>query len=111
MEPLSSIWDVALALIAIVGVVLALGFIARRLQAGKVTAGKELKILESTYLGPKERLVLVQVADSRVLFAMNAQSISKLHEYEATAPEEEDSTERSQPSANTFAQVLSNAIR
>ncbi len=82
MDPASNIWQVALALLAIVGVIVALGFVARRLQPGKGTQGGMLKVLDTTYLGPKERLVLVQVRDQHVLVAMNAQCITKLTQYQ-----------------------------
>ena len=83
MDPVSNIWQVALALLAIVGVIVALGFVARRLQPGKGAQGGLLKVLDTTYLGPKERLVLVQVRDQYVLVGMNAQCITKLTEYQA----------------------------
>ena len=83
MDPVSNIWQVALALLAIVGVIVALGFVARRLQPGKGAQGGLLKVLDTTYLGPKERLVLVQVRDQHVLVGMNAQCITKLTEYQA----------------------------
>ena len=82
MDPASNIWQVALALLAIVGVIVALGFVARRLQAGRGAQGGLLKVLDTTYLGPKERLMLVQVRDQHVLVAMNAQCIIKLTEYQ-----------------------------
>ena len=83
MDPLSNIWQVALALVVIVAVVYGLGFLARRMQTLKglgLSAGGEkcIKILESAYLGPKERLVMVEVANKRLLLAVNAQAITKL---------------------------------
>ncbi len=73
MSPADNIWQVALALALIVGVVMVLGFVAKRFQFNKGTGGGQLKVVDSTYLGPKERLVLVQIADQHVLLGMNPQ--------------------------------------
>ncbi len=83
MNPLDNIWQVALALVLIVGVVLALGYLAKRFQLAKPGGGGALRIVDSTYLGPKERLVLVQVGEQHVLVGMNPQCISKLAEFQA----------------------------
>lgn len=79
MEAVGSIWQMALALLLVVGVVLGLGFAAKKTRLVKSSAGAgSLKIVDSTYLGAKERLVLVQVGDRQVLIGMNAQAITPL---------------------------------
>ncbi len=83
MNPLDNIWQVALALVVIVGVVLALGYLAKRFQLAKPGGSGALRVVDSTFLGPKERLVLVQVGDQHVLIGMNPQCITKLAQYEA----------------------------
>lgn len=87
MDPLTNIWQIALALVVIVAVVYGLGLLAKRMQ-GIQTLGakgdKMIKIVESTYLGPKERLVLVDVSGQQVLLAINAQSISKISDIRST---------------------------
>ena len=84
MDPASSIWQVALALAGIVGVVLLLGVVAKRLQLGKPKSGGSLEIVGSTYLGPKDRLVLVKVADRHVLVGVNPQCITNLGQFDAS---------------------------
>jgi flagellar protein FliO/FliZ len=83
MNPADNVWQVALALILIVGVVVALGYFAKRFQGLKGHQGGQLKIVDSTYLGPKDRLVLVRVADQHVLVGINAQCITKLAQLDA----------------------------
>ena len=73
MDPVDNIWQVALALVLIIGVVMALGFVAKRFQFNKSGGNGQLNIVDSAYLGPKERLVLVQIADQHVLLGMNPQ--------------------------------------
>jgi len=82
MDPMGQIWQVALALVVIIAVVLLLGFIAKRFQGYKSSSGKLLSVVETTLLGPKERLVLVRVAKYHVLVAINPQCITKLAEYQ-----------------------------
>ena len=83
MEPLQQLWQVALALGLIVVLVIGLGAVARRVQGVRSKSTGSLKILDSAMLGPKERLVLVQVADKSVLLGMNANCITKLTEMPA----------------------------
>ena len=84
MNPLDNIWQVALALVVIIGVVVALGYLAKRFQLTKPGRGSVLQVVDSTYLGPKERLVLVQLGDQHILVGMNPQCITKLAQYEAS---------------------------
>jgi flagellar protein FliO/FliZ len=83
MNPADNIWQVALALALIVGVVMLLGFLAKRFQLNKGKSTGQLKVVDSAYLGPKERLVLVQIADQNVLLGMNPQCITKLAQFDA----------------------------
>ena len=95
MDPLGNIWQVALALIAIVAVVYALGYVARRMQGmgGMVSSSdKCVKVIESTYLGPKERLVVVEVAGQRLLLAINPQSITKISDMKPSFPKSFEQT-------------------
>lgn len=81
MDPANNIWQVALALLAVVGIVVLLGFVAKRFQLSKGGGTGQLKVVDSAYLGPKERLVLVQIGDQQVLVGMNPQCITKLAQY------------------------------
>lgn len=83
MDPVSSIWQIAWALVAIIAVVMLLGYVARRIQLHKPTSGKQMQILDTTYLGPKEKIVLLRVADQQILFGINTQCITKLAQFDA----------------------------
>ncbi|MCR9261276.1 MAG: flagellar biosynthetic protein FliO [Pseudomonadaceae bacterium] len=83
MTPSDNIWQVALALVLIVGLVVLLGYVVRRFQSLKGHQSGQLKIIDSAYLGPKEKLVLVRIADQHVLVGMNPQCITKLAQLEA----------------------------
>ena len=70
MSPADNIWQVALALTLIVGVVMLLGFLAKRFQLNKGGGSGHLTIVDSAYLGPKERLVLINEALAEIMHLM-----------------------------------------
>ncbi len=85
MTPLDNIWQVALALVGTVGLVVVLGYLAKRFQLTRPSSNGLLKVVDSTYLGPKEKLVLVQVANQQVLIGIAGQEMTRLAQYEASA--------------------------
>lgn len=87
MDLSSQIWQIALALILIIGLVFALGVIAKRVQGMRGLQSGSLTILESTAIGPKEKLLLVQIEGKRVLLGVNQQCIAKLLELESKQPD------------------------
>lgn len=78
MDPMANIWQVALVLGGIICLVFLLGVVARRLQFGRQAAGKELAILESMMIGPKDRLVVVAFARQKVLIGIGQHGIARL---------------------------------
>ena len=83
MDLTSQIWQIASALILIVGLVVVLGLVAKRMQSIRGARGGSLQIVDSTVLGSREKLVLVQVNDKQVLLGINQQCIAKLLEIDA----------------------------
>jgi|GEM_PF-1559756 len=114
MSPTDQIWQIALALVVIVAIVMALGYVAKRFKLAPTSGSELITIAESTYLGPKERLVLVDVAGKRVLLGMSQQGITKLMETEGGPNFAEtlaDATARTQATTdqNTDVQCSDNA--
>lgn len=85
MEVGAHIPQVALALALIVALVLGLGFVIKRLNHGGMRQGGDIKVVASTYLGPKERVLLLEVNDRHVLVGVNPNCIQALTEFPATA--------------------------
>lgn len=83
MDPLSQVWQIALALLLIVALVFLLGFVAKRVQGIRRFKGGVMQILDSTSLGTREKLILVQVENKKVLLGVNQQCIAKLLEFDA----------------------------
>ncbi len=72
-----------LALAAIVALILGLAFLVRRLQGVRQSQGSGIEVVTSRMLGPRERLVLLQVADQQVLVGINGQSMNALATFPA----------------------------
>ena len=88
MEIGDHILQVLLALLLVIGLVVALGLVVRRMNHGAFKSGGDIRVVASTFLGPKERILLVRVRDREVLLGVNPQCISALGEFaagEATA--------------------------
>ena len=76
--------SMVLALGVIVALILALAFFVRRLQGIRPQQGSGIELVTTRMLGPKERLVLVQVADQQILVGLNPSSMTALATFPAT---------------------------
>ena len=69
----------ALSSLAVIGVLLVLGWVLRRLRGAALLGGsKQLKIVASLTLGQRERVVVVQVGEEQWLLGVTTQQISGL---------------------------------
>lgn len=82
---LGDVAQVALALAFIVVLVVGLGFAVRRMNGARFRTTADIEVVASTYLGPKERVLLLKVQDRQVLIGINAQCIAALGEFPAEA--------------------------
>jgi flagellar protein FliO/FliZ len=92
----------ALGLLAVVAVILGLAWLLRRVQQVSPRGGQVIELLGARSLGPRDRLVLVQVGQEQILLGLSPGRITPLHvlqhPVETTAPGE--------PVAPEFAQRL-----
>ncbi|OEC37125.1 flagellar protein FliO/FliZ [Pseudomonas cuatrocienegasensis] len=63
----------------VVGLIFLLAWLMRRVQQITPRGGQVIKIVASQALGPRERLLLVQVGHEQVLLGLTAGRISPLH--------------------------------
>ena len=77
-------WDSwALSSLMVIGLILVLGWILRRLRGATLLGGsRQLKIVASLALGQRERVVVVQVGEEQWLLGVTAQRISGLGKLE-----------------------------
>ncbi|MCX2780115.1 flagellar biosynthetic protein FliO [Microbulbifer thermotolerans] len=86
----------ALVLAALIGLILLCGWLLRRLgTTGQGGANPTLNIVASRPVGPRERVVVVEIEDTWLVLGVGGGSVSKLHQLPAPpqpprAPQESD---------------------
>lgn len=96
-----SIGGALFSLVLVVGLILALGWLAKRMpgmQRGAGTAG--LKVVASVALGPRDRAVVVDVGGTQLLLGVGQGGVRALHTLDAPLPVVESGA------PSPFAQVL-----
>lgn len=82
-----SLGKMALSLLIVVLVVLALGWTFKKLTL-RLPGSKHIKIISSLPLGPKERLLVVEIQGKQRVLGVTPQQINMLFELENPLPEE-----------------------
>lgn len=77
------------SMLIVIGTVIALGWLYSRLRFNGGGRGSVIKIVASHGLGPKERLLLVEVGDRQLLVGMTASSVQTLHAFDRPVAAEE----------------------
>ena len=89
-----------LGLLLVVGLIFALAWLLRRVQIGP-RSNQAIKLVASQALGPRDRLLLVQVGGEQILLGLSAGRITPLH-----VLKEPVSLEAAEPATPEFAQRL-----
>lgn len=88
--PASTYVQATLALLLIIGLLFGTAWAARKLSGGKGFGQGGMKIVGGVALGPRERIVLVEVGDSWLVIGIVPGQIRTLHQLpKGTAPEAE----------------------
>ena len=96
-----SLGGALVALLLVVGLILGLAWLAKRVPGMGAAAGnRNLKLVGSLSIGPRERVVVVDVGGTQLLLSTGAGGTRTLHTLEQPLPEPEAGT------ASPFAQVL-----
>lgn len=77
----------ALSLLLVVAIVIALGWTFKKLTL-RLPGSKHIKIISSMPLGPKERLLVIEMQGKQRVLGVTAHSINLLFELENSLPEE-----------------------
>lgn len=79
--PVSSggVWQVFLGLAVVLAVIAGAAWLIKRFVPGQVGAGGVLKLVGGVMVGPKERLVLVEVGETWLLLGVTAGQVNALH--------------------------------
>lgn len=81
MPGLGSLAEVLLALLAVLGLIMAVAWLARRMRVAG-GAGASIRIVAEATLGAKERAVLLQVHGRQLLVGVAAGSVTTLHVFD-----------------------------
>lgn len=83
-----SVFSVLGSLVLIVGLIVVLGVVTRKLNR-QTQVGRHVRVLQVVSLGLKEKLVLIQMDDRRLLLGVTPQRISLLDQREGVMVEAE----------------------
>lgn len=75
----SQLGQMLLGLLVVIGLIFALAWGLRRVQQLAPKGGQVIKLVATQTLGPRDRLVLVQVGEEQVLLGLTAGRITPLH--------------------------------
>jgi flagellar protein FliO/FliZ len=76
---LLSLLQVLFALLVVLGAIGLFAWLMRRLMPGQAGAGGLLKVVGAVMVGPRERLVVVEVGDTWLLLGVAASSVTLVH--------------------------------
>lgn len=121
---LAALGKVSFTLLAIIVFILLCAWLVRRFGSGYLpVAGSDIRIVASANVGPKEKIVIVDMLGQRVALGVTAQQITRLIETDISAENEaamaaDADTEKSpvdaagnaKPQAASFAQLLKNSL-
>ncbi|WP_318365078.1 flagellar biosynthetic protein FliO [Enterobacter sp.] len=104
----SPLLQVSGALFGIIAMILAVAWLAKRFGfGGRVASAKGLKISASTTVGPRERVIVVDVDDARLVLGVTASHINLLH----TLPPAPAVPEEAKANTPDFQSVLKNLLK
>jgi flagellar protein FliO/FliZ len=90
-----------LGLLLVIGLIFALAWLMRRVQQIGPRSNQAIKLVASQALGPRDRLLLVQVGGEQILLGISAGRITPLHVLKEPVP-----TSEGEPATPEFAQRL-----
>jgi flagellar protein FliO/FliZ len=93
--------QLVLGLLLVVGLIFVLAWLMRRVQSIGPGNAQVIEMIGSRALGPRDRLVLVQVGEEQILLGITPGRITPLHVLKTPVP-----TTPSQPATPEFAQRL-----
>jgi flagellar protein FliO/FliZ len=71
--------QMVLGLLAVVGLIFVLAWLMRRVQQAAPRGGQVIDVVGAKALGPRDRLVLVQVGEEQILLGISPGRITPLH--------------------------------
>lgn len=79
--------EFGISLVVVIAVILLVGWFYSRMRGGVGRGGDQISVVASRPLGPKERLMVVEVAGKQLLVGMTASQLQTLHVFDAPVVE------------------------
>lgn len=79
----SEVLNLAVSLVAVVGAILLVGWFYSRMQGGMGRDNGAINIVATRPIGPKERILVVEIADKQLVIGMTASHVQTLHVFES----------------------------
>lgn len=102
--------EVTLALLVVVGCIIALAWAARRMRRFGSGAHDRIQLLGDRALGPKERCVLLRVGDTDILIGVAQGSVQPLHVFPTGASTEAPPPPPGAPKLPSFKDMLMRSL-
>lgn len=78
----SEIASLGISLVVVIAAILFVGWIYSRVRVGGGSGADVIDVVASRALGPKERMMIIQVADRQLLVGMTASQMQTLHVFD-----------------------------
>ena len=97
---------VVLSLLGIIGLILAAGWLTRRMQRRHGVAGRRIRCVETFAVGARERLLLLDADGKRLLIGMGPGGMRTLHVYDGAPAEPAAIEQPAAPPLPAFGELL-----
>lgn len=102
----AEVLSVAGGLFSVIAAILLVSFMYSRMKGPRIGGNNVINIIASQALGPKERIVLVEIADTQLVIGMTTSQVQTLHVFD------EPVVKATEPTTNfNFAERLKLALR
>jgi flagellar protein FliO/FliZ len=102
--------QVTLSLAIVLAAIFAVAWLARRMRVIGHRKGAIIDVIAEAQMGPKERVVLLQVGGKQILVGVTAASINTLHVLETPVQLPEPGTPSSSPDKPNFRDLLMRSL-
>ncbi len=106
-----SMFGAVFMLLVVLGLIIGLGWLLKRLPGGAFRPAEGLKVVASINVGAKERVVVVDVNGQQLLLGVTAGGISTLHALPEPLPQTPPAPLPNLKQLPNFAQLLSQKLR
>ncbi|TDB27274.1 flagellar biosynthetic protein FliO [Stenotrophomonas sp. ATCM1_4] len=106
-----SLFGAVFMLLMVLGLIVGLGWLLKRLPGGQFRPAEGLKMVASLNVGAKERVVVVDVNGQQLLLGVSPGGISTLHALPEPLPQAPAPTLPNLKQLPNFAQLLSQKLR